>query len=110
MIVFLQLHISMVDREVHHSRHKTTPFLPYIRGRPGGVYVPTHCAYANFVRPCARARACAHVNVRVHGLVYAHAVNVHVYMCAQLHNLFFTGLCPKRKKMSGTSVKIISMK
>ena len=29
---------------------------------------------------------------------YTHAVNVHVYVCAQLHKLFFTGLCPKRKK------------
>ena len=33
-IVFLQLHISAVDREVHHSKHKTTPFLPYVRGQP----------------------------------------------------------------------------
>ena len=62
------------------------------------------CSYS------AGARARAHVNVHVHGLVYTHTVNVHVYVCAQLHNLFFTGLCPKRKKMSGTSVKIISMK
>ena len=69
-------------------------------------------AYANFDRvSCSGgARARAHVNVHVHGLVYTHAVNVHVYVCAQLHNLFFTGLCPKRKIMSGTSVKIISMK
>ena len=34
-IVFLQLHISAVDREVHHSKHKTTPFL-FEAGRPGG--------------------------------------------------------------------------
>ena len=33
-IVFLQLHISAVDREVHHSKHKTTPFL-FEAGRPG---------------------------------------------------------------------------
>ena len=65
-----------------------------------GVYERTHCAYANFDLvlvlcwwcSCARAR-----NVHVHGLVYTHAVNVHVYVCAQLHNLFYTGLCPKRK-------------
>ena len=75
-IVFLQLHISAVDREVHHSKHKTTPFLPFVR---------------------AGARAHAHVNVRVHGLVYTNAVNMHVYVCAQLNiiNLFLTGLCPK---------------
>ena len=34
-IVFLHLHISTVDREVHHSKHKTTPFL-FEAGRPGG--------------------------------------------------------------------------
>ena len=44
------------------------------------------------------ARARAHVNVQVHRLVYTRAVNVHVYVCAQLHNLFFTGLFPKPKK------------
>ena len=37
----------------------------------------------------AGARARAHVNVYVHRLVYTHAVNVHVYVCAQLHSLFF---------------------
>ena len=41
----------------------------------------------------------AHVNARVHGLVYTHAVNVHVYVCGQLHiTYFFKGLCPKPKK------------
>ena len=34
-IVFLHLHISTVDREVHHSKHKPTPFL-FEAGRPGG--------------------------------------------------------------------------
>ena len=34
-IVFLQLHISAVDRDVHHSKHKTTPFL-FEADRPGG--------------------------------------------------------------------------
>ena len=34
-IVFLQLHISAVDREVHHSKHKTTPSL-FEAGGPGG--------------------------------------------------------------------------
>ena len=43
----------------------------------------------------AGARARAHVNVRVHGLVYTHAVNVHVH---NYITYFFTGLCPKRKK------------
>ena len=69
------------------------------------------------MRTCARAAlpvvlvcARAHVNVYVHGLVYTHAVNVHVYVCAQLHNLFFYGALPQTEKMSGTSVKIISMK
>ena len=68
-IVFLQLHISTVDREVHHSTHKTTPFL-FEAVRPGGsVRAHTHCAYANFDRVCscslwcscarARKRACA---------------------------------------------------
>ena len=33
--VFLQLHNSTVYREVHHSGHKMTPFLPY-RSRPAG--------------------------------------------------------------------------
>ena len=63
-IIFLQLHISTVDHEVHHSKHKTTPFL-FEASWPGGVYVRTHCAYANFDRVllytllwylCARAR------------------------------------------------------
>ena len=70
-IVFLQLHISTVDREVHHSKHKTTPFI-FEAGRPGGRVVRTHCAYEC---SCARARkrACAWT---------AHTVNVHVYVCA----------------------------
>ena len=59
----------------------------------------THCAYANFNRVRrAGARARAHVNMRVHGLVYAHAVNVHVYVCAQLYNLFFYGALPQTEK------------
>ena len=67
-IVFLQLHISAVDREVHHSKHKTTPFLPYVRGQPAkeactcAHTVPTpqiHCLC------CAGAHARAHVNVLV---------------------------------------------
>ena len=45
----------------------------------------------------AGARARAHVNVRVHGLVYTHAVNVHVYVCAQLHNFFLRGFAPNGK-------------
>ena len=57
----------------------------------------THCAYANFDRG-AGARARAQVNVRVHGLVYTHAVNVHVYVCAQLHNLFFYRALPQTEK------------
>ena len=71
-IVFLQLHICTVDREVHRSKHKTTPFL-FEAGRPGGhVRARTHCAYANFDRVLvypAGALARAHVNVLVHGLV-----------------------------------------
>ena len=65
---------SVVDREVHHSKHKTTPFL-FEAGRPGGVYLRTHCAYANFDRVlvlcwcfCARARKreCAWIASRNH--------------------------------------------
>ena len=97
MIVFLQLHTSAVDREVHRSKHKMTPFL-FEAGRPRGVFVRTHCAYANFDRARSGARARAHINVRVHGLVYTHAVNVHVYVCAQLHNLFFYGALPQTEK------------
>ena len=52
----------------------------------------------------ARKRACAWTGI------YTHAVNVHVYVCAQLHNLFFYGALPQTEKMSRTSVKIISMK
>ena len=55
-IVFLQLHISAVDREVHHSKHKTTPFL-FEAGRPGGsVGAHTLRLYTNFANfgpaPC----------------------------------------------------------
>ena len=58
------------------------------------MYVRTHTAPTQIsivcvVRTCVCARARAHVNVHVHGLVYTHAVNVHVYVCATLHNLFF---------------------
>ena len=109
-IVLLQLHISAVDREVHHSRHKTTPFLPYVRGRPArGACTRAHTLRLRKFRARAGARAHAHVNVRVHGLVYTHAVNVHLYVCAQLYN-FFYGALPQMEKMSVTSVKIISMK
>ena len=110
-IVFLQLHISTVDREVHHSKHKTTPFL-FEAGRPGGACTCAHTAPTqNFDRALVLSLALLYgVLVRVHGLVYTHAVNVHVYVCAQLHITFFTGLCPKRKKISGTSVKINKMK
>ena len=79
-IVFLQLHISTVDREVHHSRHKTTPFL-FEAGRPGGRVRAHTLPYANFdcaLVPAVGARARAHINVHVHGLVYTHAVNGHV--------------------------------
>ena len=63
----------------------------------------THCAYANFDRvldcSCsAGAGVRAHINVYVHGLVYTHAVNVHMYVCAQLHNLFFYGALPQTEK------------
>ena len=66
------------------------------------MYVRTPLRLRKF-RLCVRAlhagaHARAHVYVHVHGLVYTHAVNVHVYVCAQLHNLVFTGLCPKQKK------------
>ena len=46
----------------------------------------------------AGAHARAHVNVCVHGLVYTYAVNVHVYVCVQLHNLFFYGALPQTDK------------
>ena len=55
-IVFLQLHISTVDREVHHSTHKMMPFL-FEAGWPGGVYVRTDRAYANFDRVLVLALA-----------------------------------------------------
>ena len=83
-IVFLQLHISTVDREVHHSKHKTTPFL-FEAGRPGGRVRAHTPAYANFDRVLV-VLARAHVNMHVHGLVYIHTVNVHVYVCAQLQS------------------------
>ena len=60
----------------------------------------TQCAYAIFDRvlvlcwcscACERKHACA-------WLVYTHAVNVHVYVCAQLHNLFFYGALPQTEK------------
>ena len=62
----------MVDREVHHSKHKTTPFL-FEAGRPGGRVRARTLRLRKF-RSCARiildsaagARARAHVNVRVH--------------------------------------------
>ena len=44
------------------------------------------------------ADACVHINVRVHGLVYAHVVNMHVYVCAQLHTNFFYGALPQTEK------------
>ena len=46
----------------------------------------------------AGALARAHVNVHVHGLVCRHAVNVHVYVYAKLHNLFFYGALPQTEK------------
>ena len=46
----------------------------------------------------AGARARAHVNVHVHGLVYTHTVNVHVSVCAQLHNLLLRGFAPNEIK------------
>ena len=80
----------------------TRPFFLPHKKRPGPeantapTYISIVCSY-NYIYS-AGARARAHVNVHVHGRAYTHAVNVHVYVCAQLHNLFFTGLCPKRKK------------
>ena len=35
----------------------------------------------------------------------AHAGNVHVYVCAQLHNFFFMRLCPKQKKSEWNKCK-----
>ena len=55
-IVFLQLHISTVDREVHHSKHKTTPFYSRPAGQ-GGVYV---CAHV----PVLLCRLCSCVRAR----------------------------------------------
>ena len=100
-IVFLQLHISTVYGEVHHSKHKTTPFL-FEASWPGGRVRAHTLRLRKFRSLCscsAGARVLAHVNVHVHGLVYTHAVNVHVYVCAQLHNLFFLwGFAPNGKK------------
>ena len=63
-IVFLQLHISAVDREVHHSKHKTAPFLPYVRGRPArGACTCVHTLRLRKFRARAGARAHAQVNV-----------------------------------------------
>ena len=102
-IIFFQAQMSFtVDRKVHHSNHKTTPFL-FEAGRPGGR-VLAHTLRLRKFRSCARisysagARARAHVNVHVHGLVYTHTVNVHVYVCAQQHNFFLRGFAPEGKK------------
>ena len=35
--------------------------------------------------------------MHVHGLVYTHAVNVHVYVCAKLHNVLLRGFAPNGK-------------
>ena len=94
-IVFLQLHISTVDREVHHSKHKTTPFL-FEAGRPGGRVRAHTLAYANFDRVLV-VLARAQVNMHVYGMVYTHTVNVHVYVCAQLHIFFLRGFAPNEK-------------
>ena len=51
----------------------------------------------NFDR-AAGARARAHINVHMHGLAGVHTMNVHVYMCAQLHNVFFYGALPQTGK------------
>ena len=58
----------------------------------------THCAYANFDRAraccgcsCARARK----RMCVWTGRYAHAVNLHVYVCALLH---FYGALPQTEK------------
>ena len=51
-IVLLQLHISTVDREVHHSKYKTTPFL-FQAGRPGGR-VRAHTLRLRKFRSCSR--------------------------------------------------------
>ena len=60
-IVFLQLHISAVDREVHHSKHKTTPSL-FEAGRPGGRVrahtTPTQISQISIVLSVLAARDC----------------------------------------------------
>ena len=53
------------------------------------LLVLRRCSYAR-----ARKRTCAWTGI----IIYTHSVNVHVYVCAQLHSLFFTRLSPKPKK------------
>ena len=99
-MVFLQLHISAVDREVHHSKHKTTPFLPNVRGRPAReacTYVRSaHTLHLRKFHARAGALSCARARKRTYAWTGIYTCSV--YVCAQLHNLFFTGLCPKWKK------------
>ena len=110
-IVFLQLHISTVDREVHHSKHKMTPFL-FEAGRPGRrVRAYTlrlrkfrSCARTLPVLVRARTKTCMCMDWYIH--------MQWMCMCTCVHNYityFLRGFAPK-EKMSGTSVKIISMK
>ena len=73
-IGFPQLHISTVDSEVHHSRHKRHHFHSRLAGQ-GDVYTCAHTAPTQISIVCpsvlsAGACAHAHLNVRVHGLVY----------------------------------------
>ena len=68
-------------------------------GRPGGRVRAHTLRLRKF---CARAGARSYARARkrtcAYGLVYTHAVNVHVYVCAQLHNLFLWGFAPNGKK------------
>ena len=54
-------------------------------GRPVGR-VRAHTLRLRKFRAACGAHARAHINVRVHGMEYTHAVNAQVYVCAQLHN------------------------
>ena len=102
-IVFLQLHISTVDREVHHSKSKTTPFL-FEAGRPArGACTCAHtapttqisivCSYYSAGCSCARARkrTCAWTGT------YICSECACVRVCAQLNNFFYGALLQTEK-------------
>ena len=105
-IIFLQLNISTVDREVHHSKHKATPFL-FVAGRPGGR-VRAHtlrlrkfrscvlvlCYWASvLVCPRARKRACAWTGI------YTCSECACVHMCTTSYITYFIrGFAPNGKK------------